>query len=63
MLLRACVAVKTTKETFSQGILKGNDRPLDTQMGAVTMLLDGEADVRYIVPAGCTQFIPAACAP
>ena len=46
----ACVAVKISTELFAWGILKDNDCPLDDQTGAATVLLDGEADLRYFAP-------------
>ena len=51
MIPRACVAVKMSKELFARGILKNNDRPLDDQSGAVTVILDGETDMRYCAHA------------
>ena len=46
----ACVAVKMSKDSFARGILKDDDRPLEKQTGAVTVLLHREDDTRYVAP-------------
>jgi hypothetical protein len=50
MIPGACVAVKMSRDLFARGILKDDDRPLDDQTGAFAVLLDGEADLRYVAP-------------
>ena len=43
-------ALKMSKELFARGVLHEDDRPLDKPTGAVTVLLDREADMRYVAP-------------